>query len=54
VDNEYVQSHSIDLNRDEIILSHQPFNLGYECSSINSSSICSNTFKIKFDRRLNV
>jgi hypothetical protein len=49
--NESVQSHCSDLNRDEITLSHQPFNSGYECSSIKSSARSSNTFKIKFDYR---
>jgi hypothetical protein len=40
---------SRDLRRDELTLSHQPFNLGYECSFIKFVARYSKTFKIKFD-----
>jgi hypothetical protein len=52
VHNEIIQILFIDLNKDEITLSHQPFYSGYECSSIKFSIRYSKTFKNKFDHRL--
>jgi hypothetical protein len=34
--NEFFQNRSRDLNRDELTLSHEPFNSGYECNFIKS------------------
>jgi hypothetical protein len=39
---------------DELTLSYQPFNSGYECSFIKYAARSSKTFKIEFDRGLMV
>jgi hypothetical protein len=51
VQNESVRGHSSDLNRDELTLSHQPFNSEYECGSIKFTARSSLLFKIKFNRK---
>jgi hypothetical protein len=43
--NVFVQNHSRNLNKDELTLSHQPFNSDYECNFIKSAARSSKMFK---------
>jgi hypothetical protein len=44
----WFKNSSIDLNMDELTVSHRPFNSGYVCNFIKSTAISSKMFKIKF------
>jgi hypothetical protein len=46
VQNRSVRSRFSDLNRDELTLSHEPFNSGYECGSIKSAARYSISLKL--------